>query len=191
MRKRIPKELKLFHLAAVIIASLIYLGVKVFVHGPAVPANGADLSSVRRVVDGDTLTLSNGEKVRLLGIDTPELHHSEKLVRDARRSGRDIATIQKLGKRAADFTASLVEGKEVRLEFDVRKRDKYGRLLAYVYLKDGTFVNERIVEEGYAQVMTIPPNVRYASHFLALQMKARKEGKGLWADGTARNSGDI
>ena len=78
------------------------------------------------------------------------------------------------------FTRRLVEGKRVKLVFDVQKYDKYGRLLAYVYLEDGTFVNSRIIEEGYAQVMTIAPNVNYAETFLNLERKARGKGSGLW-----------
>jgi len=80
----------------------------------------------------------------------------------------------------------LVKGKEVSLEFDVQRRDKYNRLLAYVYIDD-IFVNAWLVENGYAQVMTIPPNVRYAERFLELQQKARKVGKGLWGE----KEGDI
>jgi len=135
---------------------------------------------VTRAVDGDTLKFENGERVRLIGIDTPEMHESQKLYRDSARSGQDISTIQKLGRRAYEFTKNLVEGKRVSLEFDVEKHDKYGRLLAYVYLKDGTFVNARIVEEGYASLMTFPPNVKYADLFLKLYQEARNNRKGLW-----------
>jgi micrococcal nuclease len=80
------------------------------------------------------------------------------------------------------FTKSLCEGKNVRLEFDGQKRDRYKRLLAYVYLEDGIFVNAKILEEGYGQVMTIPPNVKYAEYFLRLQETARENNKGLWSD---------
>ena len=136
---------------------------------------------VSRVVDGDTLKLSDGERVRLIGIDTPELHYSNKLLRDSKRTHRDIETIQEMGKRAAMFTKGLCDKKKVRLELDVEKRDKYGRCLAYVYLEDGTFVNAKIMEEGYAQVMTIPPNVKYADYFLKLEKEARANHRGLWA----------
>jgi len=135
---------------------------------------------VRRVVDGDTLQLETGERVRLIGIDTPEMHTSDKLYRDSQRSGEDIRTIQELGRRAYEFTRKLVEGKRVSLEFDAEKYDKYNRLLAYVYLKDGTFVNARIIQEGYASLMTIPPNVKYADLFLKLYQEARKNQRGLW-----------
>jgi micrococcal nuclease len=118
--------------------------------------------------------------VRLIGIDTPEMHDSDKLRRDSSRSQQDIATIKELGRRAYKFTQDLVEGKYVSLEFDVERYDKYNRLLAYVYLKDGTFVNAKIVEEGYASLMSIPPNVKYADLFLKLYQEARENKRGLW-----------
>jgi len=135
---------------------------------------------VERVVDGDTLKLANGARVRLIGVDTPEVHYSKKLLRDARKSGQDIKAIRELGKAASDFTKGHVGRKKVRLEFDVEKKDRYGRLLAYVYLEDGTFVNAEIIREGYGQVMTIPPNIKYADHFVGLQTAARESKKGFW-----------
>ncbi len=136
---------------------------------------------VKRAVDGDTLLLESGERVRLIGIDTPEMHESKKLYRDSERSKQDIKTIQDLGKRAAEFTRNLVEGKPVRLEFDVDRYDKYKRLLAYVYLvSDGTFVNAKIIEEGYASVMTYPPNVKHTDEFVKLYREARENNRGLW-----------
>lgn len=135
---------------------------------------------VKRVVDGDTLVLETGERVRLIGIDTPELHESNKLYRDAGRTGQDVRTIQKLGQKAYEFTRSLVEGKRVSLEFDVEKYDRYERLLAYVYLKDGTFVNAEIVKQGYANLMTFPPNVKYVDLFQQLYQEARENRRGLW-----------
>jgi micrococcal nuclease len=137
---------------------------------------------VSKVVDGDTLRLSNSERVRLIGIDTPEMHESEKLLRDSRKSGRDAKTIQALGRRSYAFTKSLVEGKTVRLEFDVEKRDKYNRLLAYAYLPDGTFVNAEIVKQGYASLMTYPPNVKYADVLQILYQQAREQRLGLWKE---------
>jgi len=137
---------------------------------------------VERAVDGDTLKLENGERVRLIGIDTPEMHESAKLYRDSQKSGQNVAVIQALGKRAYNFTRDLVEGKRVRLEFDVEKRDKYKRLLAYVYLKDGTFVNAEIVKQGYASLMPYPPNIKYADNFKQLYKQARENNRGLWKE---------
>ena len=141
---------------------------------------------VSRVIDGDTIKLSNGEHVRLIGIDTPESRYNKKLERDVARSRKDINEILKMGKEASHFTRDLVEGKVVRLEFDVQIRDRYGRLLAYVYLEDGTFVNAKIIGEGYAQMMTIPPNVKYADYFLKLQKEAREKNKGLWGGSSGK-----
>jgi len=136
---------------------------------------------VTRAIDGDTLKLENGERVRLIGIDTPEMHESDKLYRDAQRTHQDIQAIKALGRRAYNFTRNLVEGRRVSLEFDVERQDKYGRLLAYVYLKDdGTFVNAEIVKQGYASLMTYQPNVKYADLFLKLYREARQNKRGLW-----------
>lgn len=122
---------------------------------------------VERVVDGDTFQLSTGEKVRLIGVDTPE-------------TVKPGTPVQTYGKEASDYSKMSLTGKKVRLEFDVSEKDRYGRLLAYVYLEDGTFYNELLLREGYAQVMTVPPNVKYADHFLKVQQAAREAGKGLW-----------
>ncbi len=135
---------------------------------------------VTRAVDGDTLVLENNERVRLIGIDTPEMHESNKLNRDAQRSGQDVEAIKQLGRQSYEFTKKLVEGKRVRLEFDFERYDKYKRILAYVYLEDGTFLNAMIVQEGYASLMTYPPNVKYADLFLKLYQEARKNQRGLW-----------
>jgi micrococcal nuclease len=138
---------------------------------------------VKRVVDADTLLLENGERVRLIGIDTPEMHESAKLQRDSRRSSRDASAIQKLGRRAYEFVRPLAEGKRVSLEFDAERYDKYNRLLAYVYLKEnGLFLNAEIVKQGYASLMTIPPNVKYAELFQQLYRQARENRRGLWGE---------
>ncbi|MDP2912912.1 MAG: thermonuclease family protein [Candidatus Omnitrophota bacterium] len=177
------KEQKYIKAFILVIASALCLGLN---NLPAsTPGKNAaeakdDLPYVRRVVDGDTLELSNAQKVRLIGIDTPEVYYSSKLTRDAERSHKDVLAIQALGKKASDFTKALCAGKRVRLEYDVERRDRYRRALAYVFLEDGTFVNARIMEEGYGQIMTIPPNVKYADLFLKLQNEAKKARKGLW-----------
>lgn len=135
---------------------------------------------VSRVIDGDTIILESGERVRLIGIDTPEMHDSNKLYRDSKNSKQDISSIKKMGRLSYQFTKNLLEGKKVKLEFDVEKFDKYKRILAYVYLKDGTFVNAQIVKEGFASLMTYPPNVKYAYLFLELYREARENKRGLW-----------
>lgn len=137
---------------------------------------------VTRVIDGDTIQLESGERVRLIGIDTPEMHESDKLHRDSQRTGQDVSAIKAMGKKSYEFTRALLEGKRVSLELDVEKYDRYDRLLAYVYLKDGTFVNAEIVKQGYASLMTFPPNVKYADLFLKLSQEARQNNRGLWGD---------
>lgn len=137
---------------------------------------------VTRAVDGDTLVLENRERVRLIGIDTPETHICNRLYWQAQRSKADIQTIMTLGRKASEFTRNLVEGRCVRLEFDIERYDKYGRLLAYVYLRDGTFVNARIVKAGYASLLSIPPNVKYVDLFRALYQEARENNRGLWKE---------
>ncbi|MDD5079334.1 MAG: thermonuclease family protein [Candidatus Omnitrophica bacterium] len=137
---------------------------------------------VTRVIDGDTLKLENGKRVRLIGIDTPEMHESAKLDRDSQRSGQDKKAIQAMGRRSSDFTKGLVEGKRVRLEFDVERLDRYDRILAYVYLGDGTFVNAEIIKQGYASLMTYPPNVRHVDIFKQLYREARENNRGLWKE---------
>ena len=132
--------------------------------------NGRSLafwSTVSRVIDGDTIELDTGEKVRYIGIDTPEtLHPSE--------------PVEYYGREASEFNKKLVEGKWVRLEFDVQRKDIYGRTLAYVYLSDGTFVNAELLKQGYAKVSTYPPNVEHVEEFLELEREARENARGLW-----------
>lgn len=126
---------------------------------------------VTRVVDGDTIEVAlNGatEKVRLIGVDTPESVHPDKTKNT------------EFGKVASNFTKERLEGKDVELEFDVQERDQYGRLLAYVWL-GGTMFNKTLLEEGYAQVATFPPNVKYVDEFVVIQRKAMEGKKGLWA----------
>ncbi|MEI8011782.1 MAG: thermonuclease family protein [Candidatus Omnitrophota bacterium] len=144
---------------------------------------------VAYVYDGDTIRLSNGEKVRFVGIDTPESSDNKKLRRDARRSGTSAVDILRMGHQASRYTKSLLEGRKVRLEFDIEKRDKYGRLLAYVYrVDDGLFVNEDIIRNGYAYPMSIPPNIRYADKFRQAFRSARKNNAGLWQDSSFQTS---
>ena len=162
------------YILAFLLASLFFLGCSLKYN-----YNYDDIL-VRRVVDGDTLVLESSERLRLIGIDAPEMHISHKLYRQAQRSKTDIQTIMAMGRSAYEFTRNLVEGKRVRLEFDVEKYDRYGRLLCYVYLNDGTFVNDKIIQQGYASLLTMPPNVKYVDLFRASYHEARKNNRGLW-----------
>jgi len=175
------EKYKYIRILGLAIALILYFGLMALSQSKDAPAKNTYFY-VKRVIDGDTLKLSNDQRVRLIGVDTPELHYSNKLLRDAKRTQRDIKTIQALGRRSSIFTKDLCLGKKIRLEFDVEKRDKYGRVLAYVYLEDGTFINAKILKEGYGQVMTIPPNVKYADYFLKLQKEAKANNKGLWKE---------
>jgi micrococcal nuclease len=140
------------------------------------------MAVVRSVLDGDTLVvrLAEGrtETVRLIGIDAPESHESEKLTRQAARLRRDAATVQAIGRRAAAFTAAILpRGHRIGLELDIERRDPHGRLLAYVWRDDGTLANLTILEAGYAQLLTIPPNVRHAQRFRECLAEARAAGR--------------
>jgi micrococcal nuclease len=138
---------------------------------------------VQRVVDGDTFVLENGERVRMLGIDTPEKFESKKLEADVERSGSDKKTIQRLGELATQYTKKLIEGKRVVLESEPNHEDKdrYGRLLRYVYLEDGTFVNKKIVEDGYANAYR-RFELSKLDEFIKAERVARENRRGLWGD---------
>jgi micrococcal nuclease len=143
-------------------------------------------TTVTRIVDGDTLKvfyLEGEESIRLIGIDTPESRVNKKTKKDAKRSGQDIETIIAMGKRATEYVESLVKpGGLITIEFDVQERDRYKRLLGYVYLSNGKMLNEEIVKAGYASVMTIPPNVKYKDRFLKAYQEAREDKRGLWEE---------
>lgn len=131
-------------------------------------AAGAHTATVTNVVDGDTIDISPAvdgvDRVRVIGVDAPETSFG----------------IEPLGYEATAFADSLLYGREITLEFDVERTDPYERVLAYVYLSDGSMFNERLVAEGYGQVATYPPNVKYVDRFLAAQESARTAGRGLW-----------
>ncbi|HET9722925.1 MAG TPA: thermonuclease family protein [Actinomycetota bacterium] len=133
-------------------------------------AGGREVGAlVTRVVDGDTAEmLLDGREVdvRFIGIDTPE-------------SVAPDQPIECFGRRASAYTRSRLEGRTVRLEFDVERQDRFGRTLAYVWV-GGELFNETLVAGGYAVVTTFPPNVRYVDRFIAAQRSARGSGLGIW-----------
>ena len=145
--------------------------------------SGTVSAFVQKAVDGDTLKIlmdGQRETVRLIGIDTPESVHPDK------------SRNTEWGKRASEFTKGRLEGKKIQLEFGVQERDKYGRLLAYVYTDEG-FFNEVLVREGWAKVSTYPPNVKYVERFKAAQKEAQKKRVGIWSSEkppTAESSDD-
>ena len=136
------------------------------------PPKDAVAAKVQRVSDGDTFVAVVGgrrERIRVIGVDTPESV-------DPNRPDEPY------GKEASDFAKHHLDGATVRLAGDAEPRDRYGRMLAYVWLRDGTFWNALLVAEGYAQQLTIPPNVAYAPLFRRLVAEARRHDRGLWAE---------
>jgi micrococcal nuclease len=120
---------------------------------------------VTKHTDGDTLWLSGIGKVRLIGVDTPEV----------------FGGAECFGRRASAFVEELAPlGAEVRYRLGVEERDRYGRALAYVWLADGRFLNRLLVARGYAQPLTVPPNVEYEDLFVRSSQRARATRRGLW-----------
>ncbi len=133
------------------------------------PSWASDFHLCTRVIDGDTIVIQIGErqeKVRLLGVDTPETVHP-------------LKPVERFGKEASDFTRAMVEGKRVRLEYDWQTKDRYGRLLAYVYLEDGTMLNEAIIKQGYGFAYIKYP-FKYIEEFRDHERQARETHQGLW-----------
>ena len=163
---------------ALVTAALVVLAVAAYTatagedSGGSPDPGGALVGRVVRVVDGDTIHVHVGgtrETVRYIGVDTPE-------------SVKPGAPVECFAKRASAFNHRFVDGERVRLELDSEARDRYGRLLAYVYrMRDKRFVNAALVRRGYAQPLTIPPNVAHAGEFRRLAAAARRAGRGLWS----------
>ncbi|MBK6661762.1 MAG: thermonuclease family protein [Thermoflexaceae bacterium] len=128
-------------------------------------------ADVSRVVDGDTIVVriaGTEDRVRYIGVDTPETVDPRK-------------PVQAFGPEATALNKSLVQGQRVCLEKDITDRDRYGRLLRYVWLADGRLVNEELLLAGFATVVTYPPDVKYVeSRYLPAQRAAREAGRGLW-----------
>jgi micrococcal nuclease len=140
------------------------------------PSPAGRRARVLRIIDGDTLVLAaihvgeldrrtGGRKARLIGIDTPEVYGG----------------VECMGREASAFARRELEGKEVGVAFDVDPIDRYGRALVYIWSIDGAFFNERIVTQGFALPMTVPPNVRYAEQFVGAARDAREHSRGLWS----------
>lgn len=162
-------------LLSLIISILLFLGynflpanvINTITGTPSSPSNSA---YVMHVVDGDTLKIKiNGkvERLRMLGIDTPESVHP------------DPNKNTEAGKMASNFTKSQLEGKNITLEYDVEMHDNYGRILAYVYY-NGEMFNETLLREGYAKVLTVSPNRKYEERFRSLETMAKLKKIGIW-----------
>jgi micrococcal nuclease len=167
--------------SAVLLATVALLVLRPWERDPeAGPASA--MAEVVRVVDGDTVEARIGgdvEDVRLIGVDTPE-------------TVKPGTPVQCFGERASHFTKRRLTGQRVRLVFGVERRDVYGRLLAYLYLAQGTltvpqqgqspqrFINAVLIRRGLARTLTIPPNDRFATRFRRLELAAARAGRGLW-----------
>ena len=168
MKKKPPKLKKVNLISTIIfvLVAIFYMAhEKYFPSKKEIPDSPVEVVSV---TDGDTLKVligSRQEKVRLIGMDTPEMAQKP------------------WGGYAKKYLEGLVNasGRQVKLEYDVEKRDKYGRLLAYVRTADGQFVNYLLVRNGYAMLFTVPPNVRYVDDLTSAQKEAREKELGIWS----------
>lgn len=152
---------------------------------PAVSQNTFKEAVVKRVIDGDTIELTTGEKVRLILVDTPETKHPTK-------------EVQYFGKEASDYTTKALTGKTVYLQKDVSETDRYGRLLRYVWLQRPTTdeptneeiakycFNSLLLENGYAKLATFPPDIKYVDFFRTREQIARNNNYGLWGNGGSK-----
>ena len=154
-------------------------------------------AEVLKVSDGDTVHIlleGTDESVRLIGVDTPEKFKSSKLTKDAEASPLSAQEIQRLGEGASAYTADLLVGREVYVQPGIEERDRYRRLLAYLYVPqpggDWTFdgqtftqVNLELAQAGWVEPLTIPPNVDFAEEYVAAAREARAAGRGMWGEG--------
>jgi micrococcal nuclease len=160
------------HLRIILLFTIFMVNIQVNAQSDRKNGEEAVFYSVARIIDGDTFWVDDGSekglKVRLIGVDAPETRNSRSKVKTV------------FGDESTEYLTDLIGRKRIRLVYDIDTLDQYGRTLAYAYLEDGTFVNASLVRNGYATVMTTPPNVRYAGTFMELARKARKQNRGLW-----------
>ena len=133
------------------------------------PSFGAEWLKVKQVPDGDTILLSDGRYIRYIGINAPEIDYDNKKA-------------EPFGYKAKSLNKRLVLGKKVRLELDKEKHDQYGRLLAYVFTKEGIFVNKELIGQGYAYFLFLNPNVKYSKLLLNSQRDAMSAKRGIWGN---------
>jgi len=173
VRGRLRRHRRRLPLLVVLALALIALAVRSLrTRGPAGDAvfDSPGPFRVQRVVDGDTLLLEGGTRVRLIGVDTPETKHPHR-------------PVEPLGVEAAKFTRRHVQGRRVTLRFDRERRDRYRRVLAYVYAGDW-FLNEELIRAGYSRAVTrFPYSSRMKKRFRAAEAEAREARRGIWAAG--------
>lgn len=131
--------------------------------------------TVKFVVDGDTIILSNRDSVRYIGIDSPEINHKTGIA-------------EPFGFEAKTTNEKLLSGKSVRLEYDIEKKDHYGRILAYVYTSDGIFINSEIIKNGYAWTLFKRPNTKHSDELLISQRYAMLNKQGIWSNWKEKKS---
>ena len=127
-------------------------------------SSSLDTTRVTQVIDGDTIIVEGGYQVRYIGIDAPEIHPD----------------LEAFGVEAREANLRLVEGKEIRLEQDMSEKDKYGRLLRYVWIDD-MLVNAEMVRQGLARAKAYPPDTKYQNRLEEMEAEAREAGRGMWA----------
>ncbi len=139
----------------------------------------AERAVVVKIIDGDTLGITlqgRYEKLRLIGIDTPESRRNSRAWRQADRMASSLEDVIRRGKEAKDYVKGLLKKDMiVFVEFDVQHRDRYRRLLGYLYLPGGEMLNEKLLREGYASLLTIPPNVKYRDRFVRAFRQGRRK----------------
>lgn len=172
LRRLLGKKVYQIFLVVLLLATLLYQREVGIIAPIDTPQESAETTAgevrVSRVIDGDTFEIEGGERVRLIGIDTPE-------------SVKPNAPVECFGRESSEYLKSLIEGKMVRLERDQTDRDRYARLLRYAYL-DGTFLNEKIVREGYAESVAYKPDIREQELLDEAEVEAKREKKGRFSD---------
>ncbi|MCX8008121.1 MAG: thermonuclease family protein [Patescibacteria group bacterium] len=167
-KRKISKSRKHIILAALSVFTSLIFAFQLFQSPQKEPVNHAQLTSdthkVVKVIDGDTIVLANGDKVRYIGVNSPEIHKDECFGKESKRRNEE-----------------LVLNNYVVLKKDVSETDKYKRLLRYVYLPDGTFVNKKIVQEGYAYASSYPPDISLQEELREAQKDAQQRKQGLWS----------
>jgi micrococcal nuclease len=131
--------------------------------------NAGEWATVRRVADGDTIQLTDGRLVRYIGVNAPEIDHARN-------------TAAPFGFEAREYNIALVGTQRIRLEFDIERFDDYGRTLAYVFLPDGSMVNEKLLQSGMAHCLYKMPNIKYEARLLKAQRAAMQERRGMWRE---------
>lgn len=151
---------------------------------PCISLHAQEKTTIIKVVDGDTLRIEyQGQKetIKLIGIDAPESKLNRKAEQDAIRNSESLITIASMGIDATNYSKSLIKkGDTVTIEFDVQARDKYKKMLGYIYISDGRMLNEEMLAAGYAYLKTDSVNVKYQDRFLKAFKEAKENKRGLW-----------